>query len=131
RPVAARHPPHATRRGARGVRPVRPARGDEDRPVPVKPEGGPRTVSATSPTLPEQLSDAARAFAAREHELLIAGEHAKAGDRRTFETLDPSTGNAITTVAHAGAQDVDRAVNAARKALSSPDWADISAAARA
>jgi Aldehyde dehydrogenase family len=42
-------------------------------------------------TLPEQLSGAARAFAAREHELLIDGEPVAARDGRRFETLDPAT----------------------------------------
>ncbi len=67
--------------------------------------------------LPEQLSDAAREFAGRAHELLIDGEHVPAADGRTFETLDPATGRPITTVAQAGTEDVDRAVAAARRAL--------------
>jgi acyl-CoA reductase-like NAD-dependent aldehyde dehydrogenase len=84
----------------------------------------------TVATLPEQLSDRARSFAAREHELLIDGLHAPAADGRTFQTLDPATGLPITAIAHAGATDVDRAVVAARRALESGPWAGLSAAER-
>jgi acyl-CoA reductase-like NAD-dependent aldehyde dehydrogenase len=80
--------------------------------------------------LPDQLSDPARAFATRRHELLIDGEHATAADGRTFETLDPSTARPITSVAQAGAQDVDRAVTAARRALESEAWSKLSPARR-
>lgn len=86
-------------------------------------------MSATA--LPDQLSDAAREFASREHELLIDGERAPAADGRAFETLDPATGRPITNVAHAGAQDVDRAVKAARKALEEGPWRTAPAAERA
>ena len=81
-------------------------------------------------TLPEQLSDSAREFAGRGHELLIDGEHVAAADGRTFETIDPATGRPITTAAQAGPEDVDRAVGAARRALDG-QWARVSAADRA
>jgi acyl-CoA reductase-like NAD-dependent aldehyde dehydrogenase len=80
--------------------------------------------------LPEQLSDAARAFAGREHRLLIDGEFVAAAGGATFETLDPSTGRAIATIAQAGPEDVERAVLGARAALSGP-WGSASAAERA
>jgi acyl-CoA reductase-like NAD-dependent aldehyde dehydrogenase len=80
--------------------------------------------------LPEQLSDAARAFAGREHRLLIDGEFVAAAAGATFETIDPATGRAITSVAQGGAEDVERAVAAARAALSGP-WGATSAAERA
>ena len=81
-------------------------------------------------TLPDQLSDRARAFAGREHELLIDGATVPAADGRTFETVDPATARAITTVAQAGAEDVDRAVHAARRALEDGPWGSLSAADR-
>lgn len=80
--------------------------------------------------LPDQLSDTARAFAAREQHLLIGGERTPAADGATFETVDPSTGRAITTVAQAGAEDVDRAVSAARAAFADSVWSRASAADR-
>jgi acyl-CoA reductase-like NAD-dependent aldehyde dehydrogenase len=82
-------------------------------------------------TLPEALSESSRDFASRQQQLLIGGERQPAADGRTFETLDPATGQAITTVAQAGASDVDRAVKAARDALESGPWSKVSAAARA
>jgi acyl-CoA reductase-like NAD-dependent aldehyde dehydrogenase len=78
-------------------------------------------MSATA--LPDQLSETARAFASEPKQLLIGGEKADAADGATFETLDPATGNVITTVAQAGAADVDRAVAAARAAFEhGADW---------
>ncbi len=75
------------------------------------------------------LSDSARDFAERSHDLLIGGEHAPAADGRTFETLDPATGDVICSVAKAGATDVARAAAAARDALEGP-LAKINAAKR-
>ncbi len=81
-------------------------------------------------TLPDQLSDTTRAFASREQLLLIGGERVPAADGATFETLDPSTGRPITSVAQAGAADVDRAVAAARAAFTDGPWRTASAADR-
>ena len=80
---------------------------------------------------PEQLSDAARHFLQNSHhDLLIGGERMGAADGRTFESLDPATGEPIAVVAHAGAEDVDRAVRAARTAFEDGPWASMSAADR-
>jgi acyl-CoA reductase-like NAD-dependent aldehyde dehydrogenase len=81
--------------------------------------------------LPDQLSDAARAFVSQTRELLIDGEHTPAADRREFETIDPATARPITSVAQAGPEDVDRAVAAARRALEEGKWATAPAAKRA
>ena len=51
---------------------------------------------------------------------LIGGDQVPAGSRETFESLDPSTGSALATLALGGPGDVDRAVAAARSAL--PAW---------
>jgi acyl-CoA reductase-like NAD-dependent aldehyde dehydrogenase len=80
---------------------------------------------------PEQLSDAARTFLQKSrHDLLIGGERTGAADGRTFETLDPATGEPIAVVAQAGAEDVDRAVGAARAAFEDGPWASMAAADR-
>jgi acyl-CoA reductase-like NAD-dependent aldehyde dehydrogenase len=50
-------------------------------------------------------------------QLLIGRDWAEAADGRTFETIDPATGDTIAVVAHAGPEDVDRAVGAAAAAL--------------
>jgi acyl-CoA reductase-like NAD-dependent aldehyde dehydrogenase len=84
----------------------------------------------TASALPDALSDAARSFAAGPHRLVIGGERLEAADGRTFETLDPSTGNTIAEVPQAGAEDVDRAVRAAREAFEDGRWSGIAAAKR-
>jgi len=84
----------------------------------------------TASALPDALSDAARSFAAGPHRLLIGGECFEAADGRTFETLDPATGRAIAEVPQAGAEDVDRAVRAAREAFEDGRWSGIAAAQR-
>jgi len=76
-----------------------------------------------------EIADPVRQFlAADTHELLIGGERVAAADGRTFATPDPSTGERLATVSHAGAQDVDRAVQAARGAFAEgSDWRKMSA----
>src|SRR5215211_2082891 len=69
----------------------------------------------------DALSQAARDFvAAGRHGLLIGGERPQAADGRSFETIDPATGEPICELAQGGADDVDRAVSAARAALDGP-----------
>src|SRR3954468_19504509 len=84
----------------------------------------------TASALPDALSDAARSFAAGPHRLVVGGERLEAADGRTFETVDPSTGVVIAEVPHAGAEDVDRAVRAAREAFEDGRWSGIAAAQR-
>jgi acyl-CoA reductase-like NAD-dependent aldehyde dehydrogenase len=81
--------------------------------------------------LPEQLSEPARAFASRTHELLIDGELVAAAEGRTFETVDPASGRPIASIAEGGPQDIDRAVAAARRALDEGPWGKAGAAERA
>jgi acyl-CoA reductase-like NAD-dependent aldehyde dehydrogenase len=85
-------------------------------------------MSATA--LHDQLSDNTRQFVDQEHQLLIDGEHVPASDGRTFQTVDPATGQPIAAVAHAGPEDVDRAVRAARLALEEGPWGQAPAAER-
>src|SRR4051795_11489315 len=66
----------------------------------------------------QSLSPAARGFVeGGPRPLVIGAEPSAAADGRTFETIDPATGEAICEVAFAGSEDVDRAVAAARAAL--------------
>src|ERR1700704_118829 len=84
----------------------------------------------TTATLPESLSDAARDFAAGPHRLIIGGERPEAADGRTFTTVDPSTGRPIAEVPQASAEDVDRAVKAARSAFEEGPWSSLPASER-
>ena len=61
--------------------------------------------------------------------LLIDGAWADARSGATFTTVNPADESILTTVAEAGAEDVDAAVAAARKALAGP-WAKMTAADR-
>src|SRR5271167_2154309 len=87
-------------------------------------------TATPSNTLPAALGNAARAFLSAPQRLLIGAERPEAADGRTFATLDPATGHEIAQVPHAGAQDVDRAVQAARAAFADGPWASMPAAGR-
>ncbi|UUW90361.1 aldehyde dehydrogenase family protein [Nocardioides sp. WV_118_6] len=63
-----------------------------------------------------------RDWLARPKGLFIGGSWVDAASGRTFETRDPATGQVLTQVAHGEAEDVDRAVRAARKAFEG-EWA--------
>ena len=63
------------------------------------------------------------------HGLLIGGNWVESAEGRTFETIDPATGDTIAQVAHAGVEDVDRAVKAAAAALEGP-WSKLPPAGR-
>jgi aldehyde dehydrogenase (NAD+) len=53
-----------------------------------------------------------------------------AADGSTFEAFNPSTGEAVATVAKGGAEDIDRAVAAARKAFDEGPWPTMKPADR-
>ncbi|OPF73845.1 betaine-aldehyde dehydrogenase [Streptomyces antioxidans] len=61
--------------------------------------------------------------------LFIDGEFAGAGDGKVFKTLSPSSEEVLSEVAQAGAEDVDRAVKAARKAFGT--WSALPGSERA
>ncbi|MGW7575968.1 aldehyde dehydrogenase family protein [Streptomyces sp. NPDC054765] len=61
--------------------------------------------------------------------LFIDGEFAPAGDGKVFKTVSPSSEEVLSEVAQAGAEDVDRAVQAARKAFEK--WSALPGAERA
>src|SRR5581483_734056 len=84
----------------------------------------------TATALPDALGAAAREFLSRPQKLLIGEERPDAADGATFTTLDPSSGREIATVAQAGAEDVERAVRAAREALETGPWGSMPATGR-
>jgi acyl-CoA reductase-like NAD-dependent aldehyde dehydrogenase len=88
------------------------------------------TTSPSASALPDALSAPAREFVSQTHGLLIGAERPEAADGRTFATLDPATGQEIAQVAHAGAEDVERAVAVAREAFAEGPWATLPAAGR-
>jgi acyl-CoA reductase-like NAD-dependent aldehyde dehydrogenase len=79
-----------------------------------------------------RVTEPAAKFAQGPHRLLIGGEWVDSSAGRTFATFDPGSGEEITQVAYAEAEDVDRAVKAARRAFDEGPWTNkISAAERA
>ncbi|MGV9627452.1 aldehyde dehydrogenase family protein [Streptomyces sp. NPDC003487] len=61
--------------------------------------------------------------------LFIDGEFTEAADGKVFKTVSPSTEEVLSEVARAGAEDVDRAVRAARKAFGK--WSALPGSERA
>ena len=58
-----------------------------------------------------------------EERLLIAGELVEAEGGRTFETVNPSTGEVLGTAADASVGDTKRAIERARQAFDTTTWA--------
>jgi aldehyde dehydrogenase (NAD+) len=63
-------------------------------------------------------------------QLFIAGELCESESGDTFESIDPSTGEAIGTVARATAADAARAIDAAREAFDDHRWSGQRGSAR-
>ena len=76
------------------------------------------------------LLPATRDFLSRRHRLLIGGEWVDAAGGRTFETVDPATGERLAEVAEGDREDVDRAVRAARRAFEEGLWPRLSPSER-
>jgi aldehyde dehydrogenase (NAD+) len=62
--------------------------------------------------------------------MLIDGRWVESASGKTFETLNPATGEAIAQVAEGDREDVDRAVKAARKAFETGPWRRMDARER-
>ena len=55
-------------------------------------------------------------------ELLIGGKRTPAADGKTYETLNPATGEVLARVADAGVEDAERAIRAARASFDEGPW---------
>jgi betaine-aldehyde dehydrogenase len=63
--------------------------------------------------------------------MLIGGEQVDAADGQTFDVVDPATGKTVATAPLGGREDVDRAVEAARRAFEDrKGWANWAAGKR-
>src|SRR5215212_6894944 len=62
--------------------------------------------------------------------LFIGGEWVDAASGKTFDTVNPATGEVLTQVAEGAAEDVDRAVRAARAAFDEGKWSGMDARKR-
>src|SRR5271154_4881181 len=70
------------------------------------------------------------AFVAAPQQLFINGQWTAAASGKTFETPNPATGDALASVAEGDAEDIDRAVRAARTAFDDGPWGRITPSER-
>lgn len=68
-------------------------------------------------TVTTAINDNVCGFLSRTHQLLIDANWVDAASVRTFPIYDPATGERLAEVAHREAEDVARAVAAARRAF--------------
>jgi phenylacetaldehyde dehydrogenase len=80
----------------------------------------------TTATLDKRVHD----FIATRRQLFIDGQLVDAKSGKTFETLNPATGETLATVAEGGAVDIDRAVRAARRAFDDGPWSRMTPSER-
>jgi len=64
------------------------------------------------------------------YQLFIDGDWCEGATRKVLHSQNPADGKDWATFACAAPQDVDRAVNAAKRALEAPQWRDLTATAR-
>jgi len=64
-------------------------------------------------------------FTTAPRKLFIGGQWAEAASGETFETPNPATGETLANVAGGDAEDINRAVRAARDAFESGPWSRI------
>lgn len=73
-------------------------------------------------TAPDSISSEVAAFLAAPKKLFIGGDWLDSRSGQTFAVVDPSSGQTIASVAEGQAQDIDRAVAAARRAFDDSAW---------
>ncbi len=81
-------------------------------------------------TVPAALDPRVVEFISTPKKMFIGGQWVDAASGKAFDTVDPATGQTITTVPHGDAEDVNRAVAAARTAFDDGPWRTITPAAR-
>jgi phenylacetaldehyde dehydrogenase len=69
-------------------------------------------------------------FIATPRQLFINGQWSEAASGKTFETPDPATGETLARVAEGDAEDINRAVNAARTAFDEGPWSRMTPSER-
>ena len=80
--------------------------------------------------LDQRLSAAVAERVGRTGQLLIDGKFVPAASGKTFDVFNPATGTIISHVAEGDAEDINRAVTAARRAFENKDWARMTPSMR-
>ncbi len=76
------------------------------------------------------LDDHVKQFTDTRQQLFIGGQWVDAASGETFTTPNPATGQPLATVASGGAEDIDRAVRAARAAFEDGPWSRMTPSER-
>jgi phenylacetaldehyde dehydrogenase len=76
------------------------------------------------------LDQSVEAFIATPRQMFINGQWTDAVSGKTFETPDPATGETLAHVAEGGAEDINRAVRAARAAFEDGPWSRMTPSER-
>jgi phenylacetaldehyde dehydrogenase len=76
------------------------------------------------------MQDAVSQFLATPRKLLIDGKWIASSSGKTFDSIDPSTGEVLARVAEGDRADIELAVKAARRAFESGPWPKMSASER-
>jgi len=79
---------------------------------------------------PLQVHDVVTEFLATPKKLLIDGKWVPASTGKTFDSIDPATGEVLARIAEGDKADIDLAVKAARRAFESGPWAKMSPSER-
>src|SRR5439155_9846143 len=126
------HPPSLTFQANQSS----PARGEEF--APRQPKHPVPLAAHTSEAKEEQVAVATAPTKLREsqrnlnrrHRLLINGEWVEPASGKTFPTTNPPTGETLAEIASGEAEDINRAVAAARRAFESGPWPRMTPAER-
>jgi phenylacetaldehyde dehydrogenase len=84
-----------------------------------------RTKKGTSMAISNaeiKISPAVSQFIAQPRKMLIDGQWVEAASGKTFPVYNPATGEVMAQVAEGDAEDINRAVRAARKAFEGGPW---------
>src|SRR5208282_5797270 len=79
---------------------------------------------------PIQIDSRVSQYIAKPRQMLINGKWVNAASGKTFPTYNPATGEVLANVAEGDAEDINRAVAAARAAFDTGPWSKIGAAER-
>jgi len=75
--------------------------------------------------------DKVSSFVSRTHKILINGKWVDAASGKTFATYNPATGEVLANIAEGDAEDINRAVKAARTAFETGRWSKLTPSQRA
>jgi phenylacetaldehyde dehydrogenase len=77
-----------------------------------------------------QIAPEVKKFVGETRKMLIDGKWVDAASGKTFEVYNPATGEVMAHVAEGDAEDINRAVKAARRAFDEGPWRKMSPSAR-